>query len=204
MIVEAFDPVNDVKSSLGTGLVSQLIDTLDLHRLEEAFHRRIIPTICSATHRLQHPESGDQPAVTIACVLAAAVGMHDQPRRRLCVAKRPLSALGRRKSASSRSLIDHPTIRRLAKSITTARYNQPSSCAAIRDVGDPGAIDVPPVEPALKDVRRHWQAVVGIGSHPVRALVDRLQSLPLQTAAYPLMPHAQAQLASPRTIRGRP
>jgi len=69
MIVEAFDPVNDVESSLGTGFVSQLIKALDLHRLEEAFHRRIIPTICSATHRLQHPEIGDQPAVTIARVL---------------------------------------------------------------------------------------------------------------------------------------
>src|SRR5205823_4418024 len=80
------------------------------------------------------------------------------------------------KSASSRSLIDHPTIRRLAKSITTARYNQPSTVLQYVMSETQARLMS---QPALKDVRRHWQAVVGIRSHPVRALVDRLQSLPL-------------------------
>ena len=69
MIVEAFDPVNDVEPRLGPGLVSELIDTFHFQRLEEAFHRRIVPTIGFAAHRLQHPEIGNQLAVAIARVL---------------------------------------------------------------------------------------------------------------------------------------
>jgi len=69
MIVEAFDPVNDVESSLGSGVVSDLIDALDFQGLEETLHRRIVPAISFAAHRLQHPEVGEQAAVEIARIL---------------------------------------------------------------------------------------------------------------------------------------
>jgi len=69
MIVEAFDPVNDVEARFGASCVSELIDTLDLQRLEETLHRRIVPAIRLAAHRLQHPEIGKQLPVAITRVL---------------------------------------------------------------------------------------------------------------------------------------
>ena len=69
MIVEAFDPVNDVESRRGAGFVSELVDALDLQCFEEALHRRIVPTIGPAAHRLQHPEIGNQLPVAVAGVL---------------------------------------------------------------------------------------------------------------------------------------
>ena len=49
----------------------------------------------------------------------------------------------------------------------------------------------------VEDVRRHRLAMVGIRRHPVGALVDRSQRLPLQAAAHPLRTHLQALLAQP-------
>ena len=45
MIVEAFDPVNDVETHLGARWISELIDSFDLQRLEETLQRRIVPVI---------------------------------------------------------------------------------------------------------------------------------------------------------------
>ena len=45
MVVEGFDPVNDVDSSLGIGVVSKSIGTLDLQGLEEALHRGVSPRL---------------------------------------------------------------------------------------------------------------------------------------------------------------
>jgi hypothetical protein len=73
MIVEAFDPVNDVESRLGAGCVSELIDAFDLRRLEEA-------SCWPCDSSIEHPEVGNQLPVAIARVRAAAVRMHDQPR----------------------------------------------------------------------------------------------------------------------------
>jgi hypothetical protein len=69
MIVEAFDPVNDVEAGLGTGFVPELIDAFDLQRLEEALHRGIVPAVGPAAHRLQHSEILDQSSVAITRVL---------------------------------------------------------------------------------------------------------------------------------------
>ncbi len=92
MIVEAFDPVNDVESRFGASCVSKLIDTFDLQCLEEALHRRVVPAIGPAAHRLQHPEISNQLPVAITRVLAAAVRMQDQPRPRFAA---PIGGLQR-------------------------------------------------------------------------------------------------------------
>jgi len=63
MIVKAFDPIDDVQASLSSGFVLELIDALDLQRLEEAFHRCVVPAVAPVTHRLQHPEIVEQLAV---------------------------------------------------------------------------------------------------------------------------------------------
>ena len=49
MIVEAFDPVNDVETHLGARWISELIDSFDLQRLEETLQRRIVPVIIRAS-----------------------------------------------------------------------------------------------------------------------------------------------------------
>ena len=81
MIVGAFDPVNDVEPRFGTGFVAELMDALDFQGLEEALHRRIVPAVGPATHRLLHPEILEQLPVAITGVLTAAIRMHDQPGR---------------------------------------------------------------------------------------------------------------------------
>ena len=59
-IVEAFDPIDDIESGLGSAVISELISTLDFQRFEEALPRRIIPAVRLATHRLSHPVILDQ------------------------------------------------------------------------------------------------------------------------------------------------
>src|SRR6478736_893053 len=67
----------------GAGCVSKLIAAFDFQCLEEVVDRRIISAVGVAAHRLQHPEFGDQLALAITRVLAAAVGMQDQSMLRL-------------------------------------------------------------------------------------------------------------------------
>src|SRR6266545_1538250 len=202
MIVEAFDPVNDIESRLSAGLISELIDTFDLQRLEEAFHRCIVPAIGLATHRLQHSEIANQLPVAIACVLAAAVRMHDQSRPRFT------SPIGRLQRLADQVGLD-PFAHRPADDAAAGQIHHHSQIqpalkrADIGDVGEPGAIDTPTVEPSCEDVRCHRLMVVGIRRHPVRALVDGPQRLPLQTAAYPVMSHPQA-LRAQRENDARP
>jgi hypothetical protein len=43
--VKAFDPINDVESSLGSGFVSEWMDPFGLQYLEQALRWRIVPAI---------------------------------------------------------------------------------------------------------------------------------------------------------------
>src|SRR4051812_16792837 len=52
LIVEPFDPIDDVELGNRPGFVTKKMDTLDLQRLEKAFHRCVIPTVGSPAHRL--------------------------------------------------------------------------------------------------------------------------------------------------------
>jgi len=159
MIVEAFDPFNNVESGLGSGFVSELMDALDLQGLEEALHRCIIPAVDPAAHRLQHAEIGDQPPVAAARVLAPAVGMHDQSRRRFAP---PIGCLQRvADEVGVQPMAHRPPDDPPAGQIHDHREIQPAlDRAEIGDVGDPGTIDFPTLEPARKDVGRHRQAVL--------------------------------------------
>ena len=78
MVVETFDPVDDVELSERTGVVAAQMNALNLQRLEEALHRRVVPATSSPAHRLNHLVVFDQLSVTGARILAASVRMHDQ------------------------------------------------------------------------------------------------------------------------------
>jgi len=119
-IVEAFDPIDDIELRLSPGFITGSIDAFDFQGLEKALHRCIVPAVPSPAHRLNHEVVLDQSPVRRAGVLTATVGVHDGP------------APGRRNpyadfnawvtsSVFIRSLIDQPTILRLARSMTQAR-----------------------------------------------------------------------------------
>ena len=49
------------------------MNALDFEGLEEALHRRIVPTISRPTHRLNHAAVPDQFSMAVAGVLAATI-----------------------------------------------------------------------------------------------------------------------------------
>ena len=59
-IIETFDPVDDVELGKRAGVVAKPMGALDLQRLEETLHRRIVPAIGPSAHRLNHPVVFDQ------------------------------------------------------------------------------------------------------------------------------------------------
>ena len=61
------------------------------------------------------------------------------------------------------SRIDQPTILRVARSSTAARYSHPSPVAMIGDVGQPDAVRRRRDERLLQQVRRDRQAVAAVG-----------------------------------------
>ena len=197
-VVEALDPVNQIESSLRSRCISHSIDPLDFQRLEEALHRRIVPAVALATHRLHHPIFGDQLPVFVAAYWTAAIGMHDQSRRPACVANTPSSARRRPTRAFIRSLIDQPTMRRLPRSSTQARYSQPSSVANVRQVGHPRAIDLHPSKRRSRTLAATGFAMRRIGRHSIRVAVDRSQRLPQQASAAPAHGRRHALLAQRR------
>lgn len=72
-VVKAFRPVNDIESHIGPSRIAKLIHTLDLEGLEETLDWRIVPAICFAAHRLDHPVILDQLSVIITGILTATI-----------------------------------------------------------------------------------------------------------------------------------
>src|SRR5437763_13147500 len=69
-IVETLDPIDQIKSRLCACRIPHSIDPLHLQRLEETLHRRIVPAVSLATHRLHHAVTIDQAPMLVARVLA--------------------------------------------------------------------------------------------------------------------------------------
>jgi hypothetical protein len=83
-------------------------------------------------------------------------------------------------------------MRRLARSITAARYSQPSAVATYSDIGDPRAIERPALESTIEHIPSHRRARITFGCDPVGASIHRTQALASQALSHPLMAHLQA------------
>lgn len=124
-IVEAFDLVEDIESCLCSGFVPPRVHAYDLELLSEALYRCIVPAVALATHGLDHAQILDQRAVLSVGALAAAIGEHDQARRRFALPARGLERM------TGQICLDVIANRPaddavLAKSMMAARYSQPS------------------------------------------------------------------------------
>jgi hypothetical protein len=68
-VVEAFDPTDDLQARVRPCGIPLRMDQLDLQGLEEAFHRRVVPTVSTPAHRLDHLEVVKELSVGVAGVL---------------------------------------------------------------------------------------------------------------------------------------
>jgi len=125
-IVEHFDVLEDICLREIASSVDLSSDSLLFQAAEERFSDRVVPTVPSPTHagielvRFAEADPG------IAAVLRSLVGVHDLTR---CFGFRLQTAMSKASKTRSRAsvgCIDHPMIIRLWRSMTTARYNQPS------------------------------------------------------------------------------
>src|SRR5438094_1662773 len=185
-IVETLDPINQIKSRLRARCISQSIDPFDFQRLEEAFHRRIVPAISLPTHRLHHPVTIDQIPMFLAGVLHAAIGMHDQSCQRLA------PPIRHRKGVAHR-LRFHPIAERPPDDSTAAQIQntgQVQPALVRRNVGqvcNPGLVDPPAIEATFQDIRRHRLRVCRIGGHSIWFAINRPQRLSQQALSHALM-----------------
>src|SRR3954466_8184546 len=130
-VVDSIDVTADGVCSLGPGLEDGAPDELGFQRLEERLHHGIVETVAPArpgNPEAVRPELG---LIRRRAILAASVGVVDQPGGRASpgAGRRRASALRSAVSAKSvwrRSLTAPPTTRRAHRSMTTARYSQPS------------------------------------------------------------------------------
>src|SRR5512139_3659524 len=76
-VVERLHVVEQAGASLVTGLVVAMYDEFGLERVEEAFHRRVIPAVALATHALPDRVTADQFPVRGGRVGRALVRMQD-------------------------------------------------------------------------------------------------------------------------------
>ena len=104
------------------------VDELSLDGGEEALGHGVVPAFTLAAQRQHDAVVLGQFAVVAAGVLAAAVGVEDRPGRRAAVGEGHVEGVGDR-SVRMWSASAQPTTWRLARSITVARYAQPSQVA---------------------------------------------------------------------------
>jgi hypothetical protein len=81
-IVAAFDIGEQVVPRGITIEVFALVNELGFQSAEETLHRRIVPAVSLAAHRLKDSGRLQEPEVVAGGILAAAVGMMNEPRRR--------------------------------------------------------------------------------------------------------------------------
>lgn len=81
-IVVALDVSEQVVSGLIPGRPSSLVDDSDLEGVEEALHRGVVLAAAGAAHGGYRLDIGELPAVSLRCVLAAAIRVTDEPGRR--------------------------------------------------------------------------------------------------------------------------
>jgi hypothetical protein len=81
-IVISFDVDEQVMPGSIPGWITSLVHEFGFDRAKAAFHWSVIPTISFPAHGLGHAGCGEKFAVIGGGVLAAAIGMMDQARRR--------------------------------------------------------------------------------------------------------------------------
>jgi len=113
-------------SDLVSSLESLSEDTLAFEAVEPASRRCIVPAVPLSTHRTNYSIFQQQRLKGMARVLTSPVRVMHQARRRPAAKPGHGQCIGH-VSAVMRGFKDQPTISRLNRSRTMARYSQPSS-----------------------------------------------------------------------------
>ena len=79
-IIEHFDILEDVLRRFGPRAVVPMVHKLTLERPEEAFDAGVVPAIALSAHAWRDAVSGEQLLVARSEILAAAIGVVQQPR----------------------------------------------------------------------------------------------------------------------------
>src|SRR5206468_9520058 len=77
-IVEGFDVIEDLGSSLGASAEAAAVNQLQFEGAPEAFHGGVVITVTSATHRGDQAGLSQGLTIIAAGVLNAAIGMEQQ------------------------------------------------------------------------------------------------------------------------------
>lgn len=125
-IVEALDEGEDIALGLGTGLVPTMTNELGFEGVEETLHRRIGLAAGLAAHRCGQIGGCKSRAVVVWGILARRDRNVGLIRRRAAAGGAP-SIARRRRATRMWSRIAQPSILRLKRSMTAARYSQPSA-----------------------------------------------------------------------------
>src|SRR3954452_2819179 len=124
-MVEPVDVAANGLVRLLAGVEDSPPDELGFQGLEERLHHGIVIAIPFAGHRDQDAVLVELGLIVDRAILATAIRVMHQPccRRRMV---RALRRAARARSRCSRSPVAQPTTRRANRSMTTARYSQPS------------------------------------------------------------------------------
>ena len=124
-IVKDFDIFEDCISGVIARFINAMMNQFDLKGVEKALGDGIIPAITLLTHAGFNAMVVQKFPVTVSGVLAASIAMRYQSLSGLRF-HRAISSASLTRPAVIRDPMDHPTTARENRSITTARYSQPS------------------------------------------------------------------------------
>lgn len=154
-IIEHFEPLEDLLLRFCPCGISSMRHEFRFERMEEAFHDRIVPTICAATHADRDAMAGQELTVQERGILRAAVRMVQQARRGLSPSERHGQCLGGQRlgePAPHRPGNGHARVE--------VQYHgqiQPALCGPdIRDVAGPHAVGFGHGELTVERVGRRW------------------------------------------------
>lgn len=80
-VIKHFDVFEQVRDGFAMRAIPRAVNPLVLQAVEEAFRRRVVPTISFAAHRAAHPVRGQLALEVVAGVLTASIRMMQRAGR---------------------------------------------------------------------------------------------------------------------------
>ena len=190
MIIEAH-PADHLVHRRSARCKAHAVQATYLQRSPQAFGRRVVQAVALATHRAAHSVGGQGSLEVRAAVLAAAVGMEDQPRRRMPPEPPHPQCIDHQRLFHVR--LHRPAHDLPAKQIHHNSQVQPAfGLVDIGDVARPDAIRRARGELPPQEVRRHRQVVLRVGRHFVLLLSPRLDVMQRHQLSDPLLAYPES------------
>jgi hypothetical protein len=165
-IVPAFDVFGNCSSRLGPRSPAPFRLEFNLERREEALGNGIVPAVTLSAHAWCDSQMPEPIAILWTGVLTASIAMHDQSIVGT-IAQRHFQGLERQLCISG--IVHRPADHASGEAIDNHRQIDPALRSRnLRDIGNPHAIRLSDVKPALENIRRCRQDT-GRGTHSPRS-----------------------------------